>query len=393
MEENKRKLRAALFWPEFVFMALAAGGIYGIAYLEKTSLDKTLGYMVMAALGIALVGFCLRREYLDGELHYDNGEHLLRFWLAFLGGMAVAFVCVFLPVEGWPFLPVFVMLSLFSSPTSGSVAGIVLLMIPTMLGEAAVGVFFLYLLSGIVGVSLFGRIGREIKIGIPLFLSMLTLLVCETANLILPANERFSLEDFAVPVVNLIISCVLLLGLIKVFSTQVVYHYRVRYLELNDAGNELLTAFKQEEPEKYIRSVHIAHFCELIAKKLSMDAAVLKCAACYHKLAEDDDFLKKHRFPPDARTIMREYQECVKGKAVRHRETAVLLCADVVVDRIRQRFQEDKEAKPDYRKIVSEVFKRFEDRHSFWESDLTLRELHTMEQIFKEEQLYYDFLR
>lgn len=393
MEEGKRKLSPVLFVPEFLFVFLAAAGIYGVSSWERIAFDKMLSYMVLAAMGICLSGFRIRREFLDDELHYDNGEHLIRFWLFFLCGMLVAFACVFLPVAGWPFLPVFVMLSLFSSPVAGIVASVTLLMIPAMLGEVTISVFFLYLLSGVLGVSMFCRVDSELKVGIPFFLSLLSLLVCETAGLILPANERASLEDFAVPMANLIISGILLLGLIKLFSSQVTYHYRVRYLELNDTENEILAAFKQENREDYFHCVHTAYFCERLAGKLSMDTAVLKCASYYHKLVEaEPGRMKKYKIPPMTQQILKEYMEC-GNQAIQNRETAVLLCASRVVDRVRAAFKEHPDTSPDYGQIIDCIFSEFEQKKSFYESNLTLRDLQTMYNTFKQENLYYDFLR
>lgn len=395
MEEDKRQLNIMLFLPELFCMLLVVSGIYGVSYIEQLAFDKTLSCMVMAVLGVTLVGFRIRREYLDDELHYDNAKHLFRFWLGFLGGIAVSFACVFLPVEGWPFLPVFVMLSLFSSPVAGIAASIVLMMIPALLSAASVGVFFLYLLSGIFGVCLFCRIENEVKIGIPLFLSVLSLLVCETASLILTANKRPGFEDFVVPMVNLIISCVLLLVLIKVFSTQVVYPLRVQYLELNDTESEILVKCKKEDRDKYFHGVHTAYFCERIAGKFSMDVNAIKCAAYYHKIVEEDPaIMLRYKFPPAAIRLLNEYITRDQGEHDSwEKETAVLLCADEIVSRITKLLKEDKNATPDYDKIVDSVFKKFDDRKVFYNSNLTLKELISMHKIFKEEKLYYDFLR
>ncbi len=395
MEEGKRKLHILLFLPEMFGMLLVAAGIYEVAYYEELPFDRTLGCMVMAVLGVALTGFRIRREYLNDELDYDNADHLLRFWLGFLGGVAASFACVFLPVEGWPFLPVFVMLSLFSSPVAGIVSSIVLLMIPAVLSGTPVSVFALYLLCGIFGVSLFCRMENEVKVGIPLFLSVLSLFVCEMAGLILPADRRPALEDFVVPVVNLILSSILLFCLIKIFSTQVVYPYRVPYLEINDTENEILVKCKKEDRDKYFHGVHTAYFCERIAGRFSMDVDAIKCAAYYHKIVEEDpSVMEKNQFPPGAVRVLREYIGRDQGEHDSwQKETAVLLCADEIVSRITKLLRETADANPDYDQIVDSVFKKFDDKKVFFNSDLTLKELITMHKIFKEEKLYYDFLR
>lgn len=428
MEENKKKLAAVLFLPEIGCMLLACGGIYGLSLFRQETFDITLNYMVMAVLGIAVVGFHLRREYVNEELHYDNGEHLGRFWTGFLAGLLLAFACVFLPAEGWPFQAVFVMLALFGSSAAGILASAILLMTAVFLSGASTSVFFLYLLSGVFAVSLFRPMKNEVKIGIPLFLSLLCLLVCQTANLILTANARPSVEMFVVPVANIIISGILILGIVKLFSNQVIYRYRIKYLELNDTGNPVLTEYRQSCREDYFQCVHTAYFCERIAGKLSLDADALKCAGYYHKKGEEIfSLVTEKQFPPDARCILEEYlshmgivpdggadsekngagikadgaqnnafsdsKSSRKRTQVRHKETAVLLCADTVVNTMIRLLAKNKDGQLDYDRIIDAVFKRFMDAGTFDYCDISLRELRTMQKIFKEEKLYYDFLR
>lgn len=82
------------------------------------------------------------------------------------------------------------------------------------------GHFFLYFISGVFAACLFQHLEQEFAIGIPLFLSLFCLLLCETANVVLLANEHLSLEQFLVPAANLIVSGILLLGILKIFRAQ-----------------------------------------------------------------------------------------------------------------------------------------------------------------------------
>lgn len=82
------------------------------------------------------------------------------------------------------------------------------------------GHFFLYFISGVFAACLFQHLEQEFAIGIPLFLSLFCLLLCETANVVLLANEHLSLEQFLVPAANLIVSGILLLGILKIFRVQ-----------------------------------------------------------------------------------------------------------------------------------------------------------------------------
>lgn len=392
MEENKQKLTWKNIVPELLILLIAAGGIYGYGVMYSTSMDVALRNMVTVALGFAILGYAVRQEYLNQMLAYNNCEHLLRFWIFVAIGLMVSFACVFLPTGGWPFLTVFVMLTLYSSLSVGVLSASVLLMIPTLLTKADVGVFFLYFVSGIFAAYLFRKLENEFTIGLPWFLSMLCLFVCETANIVLMANEHLSFELFVIPIINIIISSILLIGFLNIFSRTVVYQYRECYLEINDTEYPVLVEYKQSDREEYFLCVHTAYFCERIAGKLSLDVDALKCAGYYHKLyGKLKDRESAPAFPPGAVRILREYQE--KKAAVTHKETAVLLCSNAIVSAMIYMFSRNKEKALDYDPVIDAVFNRFLEAGTFNHCDVTMAELKTMQKIFKEEKLYYDFLR
>ena len=344
----------------------------------------------MAALGLAVSGFFLRREVVDSRLDYDNGEHLMRFWTAVWCSLLFSLACAFLPAGGWPFLAVFVVLSLFSNLSVGIVFSGVFLMIATLWGQS-VGIFFLYFISGVFAACLFQHLEQEFAIGIPLFLSLFCLLLCETANVVLLANEHLSLEQFLVPAANLIVSGILLLGILKIFSGTVVFRDRVKYLELNDTENQVLVKYREEDRSEYFLCVHTAYFCERIANKLELDRDALKCAGLYHRkgwdlMQETPDM----EFPAGASEILEEYKGTRKYKKA---ETAVLYCSDAVVSAILLLLQKEPEKKPDYEQVIDRIFERIREKGIFSECDLSLRGWNRMQKIFKEEKLYYDFLR
>ena len=51
------------------------------------------------------------------------------------------------------------------------------------------------------------------------------------------------------------------------------------------------------------------------------------------------------------------------------------------------------EKKPDYEQVIDRIFERIREKGIFSECDLSLRDWNRMQKIFKEEKLYYDFLR
>ena len=390
MEKDRRRITFGKLLPELGCMLLTAAGIYGFSWWRQEAFDIILRNMVMAVLGVAITGFYLRKQYLNDELSYDNDQHLLRFWTCFVIGLAAAFICTFLPTSGWPFLALFVMLALFSSAGTGMIGASMLLMIPVLISGASISIFFLYFVSGIFSITLFQNMDKEFKIAAPLLLSLLCLFICETANIVLIANARLNLELFVVPTANMIISCILLVGILKLFSTMVVYQYREKYFELNDTENELLSDYKERSREDYFQCVHTAYFCERIAQRLDLDVDALKCAGYYHKWGEAlPTLLEEKKFPPKAAGILREFTEKHYGQ----KETAVLVCSDAVVSTICYMFSQNQDKSIDYEQIIDAVFKRFMDKRTFRQCEITQRELNVIQKIFKEEKLYYDFLR
>ena len=391
MKSKEKNGLLTLLLPEILTVLIGSAAVSAVGFFGKQlSAENALRDAVMTALGLSVAGFFLRREVLDSHLDYDNGEHLLRFWIAVWCSLVFSLACAFLPAGGWPFLAVFVVLSLFSNLPVGVVFSGVFLMIATLWGQS-VGIFFLYFVSGVFAACLFQHLEQEFAIGIPLFLSLLCLLLCDTANVVLLANEHLSLEQFLVPAANLIVSGILLLGILKIFSGTVVFKDRVKYLELNDTENQVLVKYREEDRSEYFLCVHTAYFCERIAAKLGLDKDALKCAGLYHKRGWE--LMKQTQgmeFPAGAGEILEEYKGTKKYKKA---GTAVLYCSDAVVSAILLLLRKEPDKKPDYEQLIDRIFEQILEKKIFTECDLSLRDWNRMQKIFKEEKLYYDFLR
>lgn len=392
-EKNMRENKKSGWQILLISFGTALFGVVGfclLAFLKGFSEDILLADTIVLALGLFCHAFYANREFEVGRMDYDNADHAVRYYLSFLIGITIALICGFLPVGGWPFCFVFLMLALFSRAEVGTIGASMLLLISVFLSEASVGDFALYFISGIFVVTMFRHLENEFHIGIPLSLSLLILLVCETAEEIVTANARLDMEMFAIPAANLIVTGVLIVGFLKMFSSMVVFRYRIIYLDLCDTEGALLSDFRTERRTDYMHCVHTAYFCERIAKRLGLDADALKCAACYHKYGNGlEELLSQGKFPPLATSILKEY--CVAKPKVETKEAAVLLCADTCISSIEYCIRKS-EANVDYEKIIDSVFKRMMENGTFDNCEISLADLKTMQRIFKEEKLYYDFL-
>ncbi len=394
MAESKNKRTGKLLLAEIGCILLVCAGMAGLYFtgVVKQGSDDLLSHFIFVLFGIVIVGYGLRKGVLAKELDYDNGEHPGRFLVCFVIGIVIAFACVFLPVGAWPFMPIYMAFSLFGSLPLGVLGATALLVLPVTLTEAGLAAFLIYLISGFLVVMLFYKMQSGFSMGLPFVLSLMGLFVCETAGTVLVMNARPDTESFVIPTINVIVSGILMLGILQYFSGKVLYQYRENYLDLNDPENDVLGALKQTDRNAYKKSIHTAYFCERIGAKLGMDTDALKCAGYYHGLGDALEMIHEmHPFPPSAWAILEEYHG--KGQSILRKETAVLMVSENIVGMIIALIQKAEGAKLDYDKIINAVFKRYQDAGTFKNCNISMQEFFTMQKIFKEEKLYYDFLR
>lgn len=389
---------------EILLILMAVVGVWGIGILMKVGQDTLLRNVVMTVMGLAILGLLLRQEAAEQMLDYDNGKHILRFLICLGICLITALACAFLPAGAWPFLVIYITLALYGSTFMGALAGSVLLMITVLASGAEVNILVMYLISGFIGISFFRRLDIQFKVGIPMMISLMALMVCLTANVILFANERLNMELFVIPIANVVICGILLFGILKLFSQSVIFRYRVVYMELTAPECELLTRLKEHSKEEYYQSMHTSYFCERIAAKLELDVQAVKAAGFYHKIGvlyqtpdkqiNRDEILAifdEQHFPPVMQEILKEY--LLPEYMVKRKETAVLIMADAVTASIIHLLTQKSGKQLDYDKIIDSVFRIKMESGVLSQCHISLQELTQMKKIFKEEKLYYDFLR
>ena len=395
--ENKKKEPVYLVNSILVVITVllvTAGG-----FLKHAGGAELLRNAILAGTGAFLTCFLFLSE--KDRLSEKNASpaRTSRFAVSYGICLAISLCCAFLPPAGWPFLVVFVMMSLFCGFLPGICGGIGFLTFSVLLAGADISIFALYVLTGLLGACLFSRLDEKYRIALPLFVSLSFLFAAETACVVLFANETLKWELFLIPALNVIISLILLLILLKVYSGMEIFKYRIKYLEINDQEFELLVNIKEKDKNAYYRAVHAAYFSERIAQALSLDADAAKTAAYYanagilYKEPEKDlekEFVS-YGFPPYARQLLRELTG--KNTGIRHKEAAVVYMADAVISSILYLFEKKQDTKTDYAAVIETVFQKKWESGSLKNSELTFAEWNRMKKIFKEEKLYYDFLR
>ncbi len=397
-QKNSNMLtRIVVFMIMFAFAGLIAW--FG-SILYQSEPDHMIRNVVMVLAGTGIVIFSFTLSEISGFFVYRNEGHYGRFALTYLISLTAAVFLPFLPVTGWPFLVLFVMLGVFSNSMTGLAAGSLCLLLAVNFAGCDYAVFWLYFISGMAGILVFSTLDEDFKVGIPAIISMLVLALCLTANVILFAEEELSAAQFLIPGVNLMICFILLLVCLKIVSSMVVHRYRDKYMEINDPECPLLVQLKELSKEEYYHAIHTAYLGDKVARNLGIDDAAVKACGYYHRIGKlkgentwenVSAICDKYHFPPKARQILKEYVD--PDAKIVSKETIVILFADCIVSSILYLFEKDPKAELDYEKLIDTVFKKKFETEELWGNELSLAQLYKMKKIFVQEKLYYDFLR
>jgi membrane-associated HD superfamily phosphohydrolase len=382
-----------------IFYTAAVSYVGSMLYsLEEPQIIRTV---VMCTLGSIVTIFSIDKLHSSSADDGWGDFSLMRFVVCFLVSFSASMLFPTMTSAVWPFLSIFVMLALFSNTVTGIVSGSVCLLFALLLhGNTDSGIFYLYFISGIFGCIIFSSITEEFKVALPIFLSELSLFVCLVANIILMKSDLLEPEMFLMPGVNILINFIFLLIILKAYSALVVHRYRDRFTDLVDPECELMKKLRECSEKEYYHSIHVAYFCDRIARKISLDETAVKAAGYYHHIGmiygensreNIEKAAAEYAFPPKLDEILHEYME--RNTKIMSREALTLLFSEWIVSSMEYLFQKDDQGPIDYENVIRSIFTQKFSKLSMWNSTMTLRNVYDMEKVFIDEKLYYDIMR
>lgn len=398
MERNKENRFAVRLGTGFFLLTGLVTLVSG--YLKGWDIPHLISNTVLILLGtlIVLLLYALSRE--QGWFDYGNGERFSRFFVLWLLSLLGAVFCAWLPGAGWPVPVIYLGFTLFGNLPLGIISATVCLLLTVFLSGLGISSFVLYFLCGVLCAVLFCKTDKNGNITIPMVISLLCLFLALTAGDVLLSNERPGLELFAIPVLNVVVCAILMVMVIRIFFGTCLYRFRDKYQEMNDPAFSLQVQLKEFDKKKYYQAVHRAYFCERLSVLLNLNGEALKAAAYYRNIGilrgeenweNTKAVCEEYDFPKEVLDILQEIFG--EGKKVISKEAAVLVFTDGVISGILYILEKQPDTKPDYDRIVEAVFRTKMKSGILAKSRLTLEEFFIMEKIFKEEKLYYDFLR
>lgn len=389
-----------LFLSVFAFFVTGVGA-WGAAYLYGKTQAEILRIVIMALLGVGIVLFLSAEGREKNSLRYDNQEHFGRFVGFYLVGLAGAVLFPVLPVEGWAYPVIFIVLGLMSNQNVGTGAGSTCLILTVMLeAEGGYSEFFLYFISGLAGIILFSYIDETFRVGLPMLVTLCLFVVTIAVHSVLTSDGALTFETGFIILANLLVCVLLLLIFLRYYSSTVVNRYRDKYMEINDPECPVLVELKNKSMQEYYQAIHTAYLSDKLAKRLRLNDAATKTCGYYHKIGilkgsnSWDTILEvcqEFRFPPDAVTLLKEYTD--KNTSLRSKEAVAVFFADTLVASILYLFSKNPKVQPNYDQLIEAIFQKKQDSGFLDQSQITMGEMKEMKKLLMEEKLYYDFLR
>lgn len=357
--------------------------------------------MIIAGICYSAIFFIFEESWLKEYFLFDNKEFYFRFAILELIGTIVSVILPLLPIEGWPYIILFVFLYLLSNEILGIVTASSLLLFSIILTETTSNYsFFLYFISGMIAIAAFSCLDEKYVVSIPIIVSIFGLIVNLCINTVFFDEDTFTLDKLMVPAINVLICILLFFIFLKLFSVYVVHRIRDRYMEINDPECILLTKLKEQSKDEYFHAIHTAYLCDRIAKKLNLNDCATKACGYYHRIGiikgsnswdNIQSICIENNFPKSVISILGEYVD--KKKPIMSKETVVLLFSDTIVSSIMYLFSKDEKAILDYEKLIDTVFTKKMESSILNYSEISISDLRIMRETFIEEKLYYDFLR
>lgn len=390
---EKNNSRPHEFWPFLAGASVGSLSVFGYCFLEGCGLKICLYHSLLTALSFLLIWLYWIKAYRQDRLSYDNAEHPCRFWVCTgIGFLGMLGMCFF-PVGEWPVSAVYLLLTLFGTGSLGIVGGTALLAVSCVIGGISMDRFLLHFFAGVFTAAAFQRYNGEEKIVRPAARSLLGTAFC--LSLAVLRHGRRDAELWLQVLQNILLTAALFCGILLFFSGAVLYRNKKSYERLLDPQGELLAGYRKNAKLDYLRSAHAVYFCEKIAGRLGWPVDVMKCAAYYYRWGSElPALIQKEKFPSRSAKILLDYfdSEISDIPQVKYRETAALVCADVVLGSMIYLVNSGT-ALPRYDVIIDAIFERMWRKGTFDKCEISGKELHAIKKLFKEETYYYDSLR
>lgn len=400
MEDREKYLHLRSVFINIVLFLVTLVVVSVSSFLYTKDAVQIIRNAVISCICLGTIIFLLNQASINHSYQEDNEEHPLRFTICFLIGVFLSVLLPILPTTGWPYVAVFITLTLFSNLLVGIVSSSYLLMVSVLLsGNADINTFCLYFVSGIICSILFQKLDDDFKTGYPLMISVMIIILCEMANAVLFINETLHWELLIIPAVNVVVSSILILIILKLYGQLVIFKFRERFLIINDSECPLMVELKEKQPDLYIHTVHVAYLSDKLATAIGLECQYVKTMAYYYKIGtlkgeptfeNAMEMIEDYDFPPVTYDYLKDVIENTLCPATK--EAFVVLIADMMISSVEFLYAKNPNKEIQYEQVIGTLLKKKIESAFPQKCGITYGEVETIKQVLLEEKLYYDFL-
>lgn len=400
MEDREKYLQLRSVFINVVIFIVVVSLVTISGFLYKKDMTEMIRNAVISCIYLGTIIFVLIYSRINHLYQEDNEEHPIRFTSCFLICALFAVALPILPVSGWPYAVVFILLTLFSNVLAGVVSSSYLLLLSVLLSkEADVNTFCLYFVCGIICSILFQKLDDDFKIGLPLLITVMVLILCETANVVLFINETLHPELLIIPAANVAISAILILIVLKLYGQLVVFKYRERFMIINDSECPLMVEMKEKQPDLYIHTIHVAYLSDKLANAISLDKQYVKTISYYYKigtlLGEANvqnlrELIGEYEFPGVTYEFLEDAIE--NSLSPKTKEAFVVLIADMMISSVEFLYAKNPGKEIQYEQVIHTLLKKKIESAFPMKCNISYSEVEKIKNVLLEEKLYYDFI-
>ena len=398
MEDNKEPgLQGFLVSVGIFFITPIITGF--ATYIAGQTQTEIIRNIILSILFVGLFLFTFESTKINKSFLYNNDKHLIRIGILYIIGLAASVASSMLPQMTFPLMTIGIILTIFSNFTIGVSAYFLFSLISILLSAGTMDLFMYYFFAGFVGMVLFQKSYETIRVFLSVLIITLLNIVFVTALIIL-RNYEITPTLVIDPALGIFSNAILLSIILFIFNKKALHPYDDKYMEINDPEYNLLTQLKEHDKKEYYHAIHTAYLSDRIADKLHRNRMLAKGGGYYHRIGilrgknyiqKNTEIGKEYGFPPDLIKLIQEYAGT--GHLPVEKETVIVALADSIVTSIMFLIEKDSDTKIDYAQVIDVVFKKKLESGIFAESSVTISEYCKMKKYFKEEELYYDFLR
>ncbi len=404
MNENTVVSKKNMKWYVLIFIAIIFVTVcIPFLFYRKMNLDINHilyfnVFLVVASFTIMLLIGIYSKQFFFQTFSLQK---ILSFFLIYTLCILCSCLFSFLPAMSWAFIPMAILVLFFSNEFIALVTTYSCLFISVFLTSSSYEIQILYTSSILLTVVVFSQVKKHTQYYVASCISLCIHFSFLFAYHILFFEGPLKDDTILFLILNFIINTITLIFVLGVSDIFIVRKYHNVYSQINDQEFILMKELKEKQPKAYFHAIHCAYFCDKISPKLNLDTYLVKAGAYYksiNMISEDkgknslQDICKQNKFPKPVRILLEELNSLDQSSSL-SKEASLIKITDEIILMVERVFKKNKNVELDIEQLIDAIAMDWFSRKKLKNFKLDFYELEIIINFFKEEKLYYDFLR